>query len=80
MKTIPPFKLTPEPLNEEAREMAPFKWGPKEIGQRHRLGGHPDSIRDQQWPTCPTCRVKMSFYGQLDSINDEVCIADCGLI
>ncbi len=60
--------------------MAPFKWGPKEIGQRHRLGGTPDFIHDQQWPTCRTCRVKMSFYGQLDSINDEVCIADCGLI
>ncbi len=22
----------------------------------------------------------MSFYGQLDSINDDICIADAGLI
>ena len=22
----------------------------------------------------------MTFYGQLDSINDEICLADCGMI
>ena len=22
----------------------------------------------------------MTFYGQLDSINDDFCLADCGLI
>ena len=24
--------------------------------------------------------AKMTFYGQLDSINDDICIADCGMI
>jgi hypothetical protein len=23
---------------------------------------------------------KMTFYAQLDSINDDICIADCGMI
>jgi hypothetical protein len=22
----------------------------------------------------------MTFYGQLDSINDDICIADCGMV
>src|SRR5260221_600456 len=28
----------------------------------------------------PIVPQAMSFYGQLDSINDEFCIADCGMI
>ncbi|MGJ5082654.1 hypothetical protein [Bradyrhizobium sp. HKCCYLS3013] len=80
MKVIPPFQLVPEPLDDVAREMPPFKLAPKPIGRRHRLGGSPDFIQGDEWPTCKTCRVKMTFYGQLDSINDEICIADCGMI
>ncbi|MGJ4928402.1 DUF1963 domain-containing protein [Bradyrhizobium sp. HKCCYLS2038] len=80
MKVIPPFQLTPEPLDDAAREMPPFKWAPKPIGRRHQLGGSPDFIQGDEWPTCKTRRVKMTFYGQLDSINDEICIADCGMI
>ncbi len=26
MKKIPPFKLLPSPLTDEARELPPFKW------------------------------------------------------
>jgi len=22
----------------------------------------------------------MTFYGQLDSVNDDICIADCGMV
>ncbi|MGJ4939124.1 hypothetical protein ACQR1W_01005 [Bradyrhizobium sp. HKCCYLS1011] len=60
--------------------MQPFKWAPKEIGTRHRLGGTPDFIQDNEWPTCPMGHGRMSFYGQLDSINDDICIADCGMV
>ena len=29
---------------------------------------------------CSNCHESMTFYGQLDSINDEFILADCGLV
>jgi len=43
-------------------------------------GGEPQFIQDQPWPVCRSCREKMTFYGQFDSINDQFCIADRGMI
>jgi hypothetical protein len=80
MRKIPPFKLVPEPLDDEAKNLSKFRWARKEIGRRHQLGGEPTLIRDETWPICKSCRGKMTFYGQLDSINDDICIADCGMI
>jgi hypothetical protein len=80
MRRIPPFKLVPEPLDDAARNLRKFRWAAKEIGTRHQLGGTPKLLQDQDWPVCSKCREKMTFYGQLDSINDEFCIADCGMI
>ena len=80
MKQFPPFRLTTKPLNEEAATLPPFKWAAREVGKRHKLGGAPDFIQDPEWPTCPGCTSKMSFYGQLDSVNDEYSIADAGMI
>jgi len=81
MKQVPPFKLVPEPLTAAARNLPKFKWAPDEVGTRHRLGGEPEPMIDVgHWPTCPACDERMSFYGQLDSLNDEFCIADVGRI
>ncbi len=80
MRTIPPFKLIPKPLTEEARAMPQFKWAPPEVGTRHQLGGEPTFIQKTDWPACSSCGQKMTFYAQLDSINDDVILADCGLI
>ena len=80
MKRIPPFKLVPEPLDEEAAKTKGFEWADDEVGKRHRIGGEPDMLQTDEWPVCPECGDKMLFYGQLDSINDDFCIADCGLI
>lgn len=80
MKTIPPFKLIPEPQSEEARNLPKFKWAPKETGTRHQLGGEPSFLQNAIWPVCPHGHGRMTFYGQLDSINDDFCIADCGLV
>jgi hypothetical protein len=80
MKSIPPIKLVPEPLTDEARNLLKFKWAPKEIGTRHRLGGEPHFLQNEQGPSCPAGHGRMTFYGQLDSINDDICIADCGMI
>lgn len=79
MREIPPFKLVPEPQNDEAQALRPFRWAGGSIGQRHRLGGQPDFIQAPNVPTC-SCGEEMTFYAQLDSINDEFVIADCGMI
>lgn len=79
MREIPPFKLIPEPLNEEAESLPPFKWVVGNIGHRHRLGGRPEFIQGEEKPKC-TCGKEMTFYAQLDSINDEFILADCGMI
>lgn len=80
LSRIPPFKLIPEPLSEEARTLAKFRMAPDNIGTRHQLGGTPEFIQDEQWPRCSECSNKMTFYGQLDSINDDYILADCGLV
>lgn len=81
MKRIPPFKLIAEPLDEEGRRMPGFRWAGEDIGKRHRIGGDPETpVSDRDWPRCPDCGSKMTFYGQLDSLNDEFCIADAGMI
>ncbi len=80
MKRIPPFKLEAMPLNKEAASLPKFQWAGDDIGSRHRLGGIPSFIQKEMWPNCPCCHEQMTFYAQLDSINDEFCIADCGVI
>ena len=77
---IPEYKLEAVPMSDEAREAQGFKWADDEVGTRHRLGGEPDFIQQANWPSCPACRERMAFYGQLDSIGDKVMIADCGMI
>lgn len=79
MRAIPPFRLPAEPLSEEAPALPPFKWAGRDIGRRHRLGGKPDFIQADDVPAC-SCGKSMTFHAQLDSINDEFCLADCGMI
>lgn len=79
-KSIPPFRLLAKPLNEEARIMPKFKWAPDIIGTRHKLGGCPDFIQKEMKPFCSSCGNEMTFYAQLDSLNDDYVIADCGMI
>jgi hypothetical protein len=79
-KAIPAFKLVPAPLDEAAAELPKFKYASPEVGTRHRLGGAPDFIQADDYPICPACSERMTFYGQLDSINDEFNLADCGMI
>lgn len=79
-KKIPAFKLVPEPLDDDARNLAPFKWAGGQVGKRHQLGGEPTFLQAPEWPHCPGCHEPMSFYGQLDSLNDDYVLADCGMI
>lgn len=74
---IPEIKLIPAPETEEARNAVGYKYN-KEAGTRHKLGGKPDFLQAEDWPSC--CGKEMTFYGQLDSIGDNYDLADCGMI
>lgn len=50
------------------------------IGNRNKIGGIPDWIQEDETPVCPSCGELMTFYGQLDSIDPEHAIDDCGMI
>lgn len=77
---IPKFKLTPVPQEERAVGLPHFEYANDQVGKRHQLGGVPDLLQDVDWPNCPDCSERMTFYAQLDSISDDIIIADCGMI
>jgi hypothetical protein len=80
VKQIPLFRLTARPCTPEAEAAAGFEWAAPEVGTRHRIGGRPADVPESDYPNCPSCRERMSFYGQLDSVGDEVVLADAGLV
>jgi uncharacterized protein YwqG len=79
-KQIPPFRLVPQPVTEAAAILPGFKWAAKAVGTRHQLGGEPSFIQAPDYPDCDSCRQRMTFYGQLDSINDDFVIGDVGMV
>jgi hypothetical protein len=74
---IPEIKLVPTPETEEAKNAIGSKHN-NEADTRHKLGGKPDFIQEEEWPFC--CNTKMIFYGKLDSIGDNYDLADCGMV
>lgn len=80
MEPIPPFHLRPEPATPEAESLPGFEYAPDEVGQRHQLGGEPTWLQGDATPVCGECGKPMTFYGQLDSINDDIVLADVGLV
>ena len=76
---IPPVPLIPAPETDEAKAAVGFKWAGEPIGKRHRIGGEPEWIQEEEFQTCK-CGEKMTFYAQLDSLGDAVCLGDCGMI
>lgn len=75
-RSVPPIRLRPEPIDPDTT--IGFKYAGPEPGHRHRIGGEP-SFRPDPWPRC-SCDVEMTFYGQLDSLNDEITLADVGVL
>jgi hypothetical protein len=80
VKQIPPFRLTAHPLTPAAEAVAGFKWASDEVGTRHRIGGSPADLPESDYPRCPSCDERMSFYAQLDSVGDDIALADVGLV
>jgi hypothetical protein len=77
---IPEIKLYLDPRTPEAKDAVGFKWAVEGIGKRGKLGGNPDFLQDPKIPRCADCNERMAFYGQLDSIGDEVTLADVGMV
>jgi hypothetical protein len=77
---FPEIPLTPAPRDADARSVIGFKRTAPEIGSRHKLGGTPDWLQGPDVPSCDHCRGPMTFYGQLDSVGDRMCLADCGIV
>ncbi len=69
---LPCFNLILEPIDEKAKKLTPFRWASPEVGKRNKIGGLPTGIKENDYPICPCCGKKMTFYGQLDSINEKV--------
>jgi hypothetical protein len=80
MQLIPQFQLVAQAMSAEAAELEGFEWADPEVGKRHRLGGAPDGLSEDDYPRCSGCGETMSFYGQLDSIGDHVVLADAGVV
>ena len=79
-KEIPAFRLVAQPMTAEAAALPGFRWAAKGVGARHQLGGQPTLIHAVEFPQCDDCKKQMTFYGQLDSINDEFVIGDVGMV
>ena len=81
MKRLPEIRLS-RPSNPSDD----FKWAGDDargrpVGHRNKLGGVPDWLQQgYAAPSCPGCGELMPFFGQLDSVNDDVIIGDCGMI
>ena len=81
MRILPEIKLV-----RPSKPKHDFKWAGNDVfgnpvGHRSKLGGKPDWLqKGYDAPLCPSCESAMTFYGQLDSINDDAIIADCGMI
>ena len=69
-----------DPVTSEGEALLGFKWAADDVGVRHRLGGSPTWLQQDATPNCPDCGEQMTFYGQLDSVGDDLVIADAGMV
>lgn len=76
---IPKIKLVAEPETKEARDVVGYKWNDV-AGTRHFLGGKPDGLKEEEFPTCDDCKKTMTFYAKVDSIGDKFDLGDCMVI
>ena len=50
------------------------------MGTRNRIGGEPGGLNQGEYPGCPSCHERMTFYGQLESIGDDIVLADASVV
>jgi len=76
---IPKIKLVPQPSTENGKNAIGYEWN-KKAGTRHKLGGEPDGLKQEEFPICTACKSQMNFYAQIDSIGENYDLADCMVI
>ena len=74
---IPAVRLRPEAIEPDTPLGVPSAGS--DVGFRHQLGGEP-AFQPAAWPVCTGCQLEMTFYGQLDTINADVVLADVGVV
>lgn len=79
-RRFPEIPLLPSPTTAEGGATVGFKWAGPTAGHRHKVGGDPDWLQGPEVPSCPECHTPMSFYGQLDSVGDDMTLVDVGMI
>ena len=79
VRQLPEIALQLKPATASGEAAIGFRWADGNIGLRSKIGGLPNWIQGEEIPIC-SCGNPMSFYGQLDSVGDSICIADCGMI
>ena len=77
---IPEIALKLDPQTPEAKAAIGFEYTESLIGTRSKIGGAPDWMQSPVDVQCDFCRTSMSFYAQIDSVGDNVILADCGMI
>jgi hypothetical protein len=65
-KQIPEIPLHPRPVGPEAIAAIGFPGNLSWVA-KHKLGGEPEWLQDDEWPLC--CEADMTFYAQLGSIG-----------
>ena len=67
MKTLREYKVTVVRCRPNEHAVDPD--APANPGLRTKLGGEPTWEQGEEHPECPSCFTKMSFVGQIDSIE-----------
>lgn len=67
-KILRRYKITLEKIDSKDSIVGSY---PDSLGLRTKLGGEPDWIQTNETPHCPSCKQKMSFVGQIDSIEHD---------
>jgi hypothetical protein len=73
---IPEIPLRMVPVSSKAKALVAGTFGYQEAGDRHKLGGNPDWVQDDETPECPECLEPMEFYGQLDHLGSVESLKD----
>jgi hypothetical protein len=68
MEPLPEFKVT---LTRVKKGKTAIPVGDDVEGQRTKLGGVPDWEQEEDVPICDSCRKKMSFVAQIDSVEHD---------
>src|SRR5690349_17495075 len=73
MKSLPEFRVTLTRLKkgESAYPISDDAPHHEYQGRRTKLGGAPDWGQNENFPVCDSCKKKMTFVAQIDSVEHQ---------